>query len=476
MTTRAVHWHEGMFLRPHHFQALHRFANYQKNHGEKWDLHYNWGLRSIELDLDAVANFRCVIRSLRARLRDGTLVAIPDDGLLPAVELKNAFAQQSAITVFLAIPLLHLGRANTALDGTADSNARYHIDTQELEDENTGVNPQPIQVRRLNFKLLLSTDDHAGYEVLPLARIEKSQRAEATPQLDEAYIPPLLSCDAWKPLDAGILQAIYDRIGKKIELLAGQVVSRGISIDSPAPSDILILTQLRLLNEAYALLRILAFSQGWHPLDAYAELCRLIGQLAIFGPERRPPDLPRYDHDDLGGCFYGVKKYLDYLLNLMVEPEYKERPFIGAGLRMQVVLEPVWLESVWQMFIGVQSPLDGEEVIRLLTKPGQLDMKVGSSDRVDTIFRLGQAGLRFVHNPRPPRALPALPGQIYFQITRESQEAEWQHVQKSLTLALRLNENLVAGNIQGQRVLSIKSGGQTATLQFTLYVVPQESK
>ncbi len=262
MTTRAVHWHEGMFLRPHHFQALQRFANYQKNHGEKWDRHYNWGLRSIKLDLDAVANFRCVVRSLRARLRDGTLVAIPDDGLLPAVELKNAFTQQSAITVFLAIPLLHLGRANTALDGTADSNARYHIDTQELEDENTGVNPQPIQVRRLNFKLLLSTDDHAGYEVLPLARIEKSQRAEATPQLDEAYIPPLLSCDAWKPLDAGILQAIYDRIGKKIELLAGQVVSRGISIDSPAQSDILILTQLRLLNEAYALLRILDWPAG----------------------------------------------------------------------------------------------------------------------------------------------------------------------------------------------------------------------
>jgi hypothetical protein len=38
-----------------------------------------------------------------------------------------------------------------------------------------------------------------------------------------------------------------------------------------------------------------------------------------------------------------------------------------------------------------------------------------------------------------------------------------------------LNENLVAGNIQGQRVLTIRTGGQSTTLQFTLYVVAAEA-
>jgi type VI secretion system protein ImpJ len=140
---------------------------------------------------------------------------------------------------------------------------------------------------------------------------------------------------------------------------------------------------------------------------------------------------------------------------------------------MQVALEPAWLESAWQIYIGVQSSLDADECVRLLTVPGQLDMKIGSSDRVDAIFRLGQAGLRFDTCPRPPRMLPMLPGLIYFQVSRDSQQLEWHNVQKSLTLALRLNENRIAGNIQGQRVLTIKNGGQTATLQFTLYVVPQ---
>lgn len=474
MSTRAVHWHEGMFLRPHHFQTAQRHQDHVLARNDKWSLHYNWGLRAIDLDQEALANYRLVIRALQARLRDGATLAIPDDGLLPALDLKPAFEEAGAVTIYLAVPQLHLGRANASTH--AGGEGRYLLDTQELEDENTGVNPQPLQVRSLNLKLLLSGQDQTGYEVLPIARLEKSQRAEATPQLDETYIPPLLACDAWKTLHAGILQSIYDRLGKKIELLAGQVVSRGISLESTAPGDNLLLAQLRELNEAYCVLGVLGFAQGVHPLEGYLELCRLVGRLSLFAGTRRPPELPRYDHDDLGGCYFRVKQYLDALLNLLVEPEYKERPFLGAGLRMQVALEPAWLESAWQLFIGVQSPLDAEELVRLLTRPGQLDMKIGSSDRVDAIYRLGQAGLRFAPSARPPRALPVVPGQTYFQINREAHENEWLNVQKSLTLALRLNETLIAGNIQGQRVLTIKSGGKTTTLQFTLYVVPHDAR
>ncbi|WP_435020370.1 type VI secretion system baseplate subunit TssK [Tundrisphaera sp. TA3] len=472
MAGTAVHWHEGMFLRPHHFLAAQGQAADLAHRDEKWDHHHNWGLRSASIDLDALANSRFSLRGARARMRDGTLVAIPDDAVLPALDLKPAFAAQDVVTVYLAVPILNPGRANVAKAGAADG-VRYVVDTETIPDENTGANPQQVLVRRLNLRLLTSAQDQSGYDVLPLARIMRSSRSESTPQLDETFIPPLIACDAWPPLAAGILQAIYDRIGKKIEVLASQVTSRGITFDSQAQGDPVIFAQLRELNESYPTLGVLAFAEGVHPFAAYLELARLVGRLAIFGATRRPPDLPRYDHDDLGGCFFRAKQCVDALLDILVEPNYKEQPFVGAGMRMQVALEPAWLESVWQMYIGVRSPLPAEETIRLLTRPGQLDMKVGSSDRVDAIFRLGQAGLRFAHSPRPPRALPSSPDLIYFQVTRESEQAEWQNVQRSLTLAIRLNENLIAGNIQGQRVLTIKAEGQVTTVEFTLYVAPQ---
>jgi type VI secretion system protein ImpJ len=461
-----------MFMRPHHLQTMLRHESYQAHRNQKWTQHYNWGLRSIDLDLDALANFRFVVTSLKARLRDGTLVSIPEDEQLPPLDLKPAFEETNPVTVFLGVPILNLGKANVADDGSAEG-TRFLLDTQELEDENTGVNPQPVVVRLLNLKLLVAADDQTGFAVLPIARVTKSMRAEATPEVDKSYIPSVLATDAWKPLENDIMQVISDRVGKKIEVLSTQVTSRGISFDSQSQGDPAIITQLRMLNEAYGLLQVLAFAQGIHPLHAYLELCRLVGQLSIFDETRRTPTLPRYDHDDLGGCFWRVKQLIDALLDKLLEPEYKERPFIGAGLRMQVALEHAWAEGGWQMFIGVQGPADPEETIRLLTVPGLLDMKIGSSERVDTIFRLGQAGLRFDHCPRPPRALPAHSGLVYFQVNRDSRQGEWQNVQKSLTLALRLNENRIVGNIAGQRTLTVKIGNQTCTMQFTLYVVPQ---
>ena len=471
MSHPAVHWHEGMFLRPHHFNAAQRHWEDQTHRSEKFDLCYNWGLRSVEIDQDALANSRLVVRSLSGRLRDGTLISVPEDGILPTFDLKGAIASEGAVTAYLAVAVIGSGRVNASEAGATDG-VRCRVDTQVLDDENTGVSPQPVKVRRLNLKVMLSTQDHSGYELIPIARVTRSTRAEALPELDESYIPPVIACDAWKGLEDGILQAVYDRIGKKIDLLATQVVTRNIGFDSHSQGDPLIFAQLRELNESYARLGVLAFAEGVHPFGAYLELAQLVGRLAIFGPTRRSPSLPRYDHDDLGGCFYRAKQHIDALLDIFVEPDYKERPFIGAGLRMQVTLEPAWLESVWQIYIGVQSTLEADECVRLLTKPGQLDMKVGSSERVDTIFRMGLAGLQFDHSQNPPRALPTPPGLIYFQVRRESQLAEWQNVHKSLTLAIRLNENLITGNIQGQRVLSIRTGQRSTTLQFTLFVVP----
>ena len=469
MTIQPVHWHEGMFLRPQHFQAAQRHTHHVMSVSSKFDVNYNWGVRSVDIDADALANYRFVVSSLEARFRDGTIIRLPGDGVLPAKDLKNVFGRENALTIYLAIPVLQLNRANVAATKNSHTNGhRFSLDVKELEDENTGANPLPVQLRLPNVKLLTSADDHAGYEVLPIARIKRSDMAEAIPELDTSYIPPALACDAWQPLQQHILQPIYDRIGKKLELLSSQIVSRNITFDSGGQGDRLLFEQLRSMNEAYAPLGTMLFAQGVHPLDAYLELCRIVGTLALFSAQRRVEELPRYEHDDLATCFYRVKQQIDALLDIVVEPEYKERAFIGAGLRMQVALESPWLEAGKQLYVGVQGGFPTAELVRLITS--RLDMKIGSSDRVDETFRLGQAGLKFTYASHPPRSLPARSGLAYFRIDRQTQGEEWDAVERSLSLAIRLNENLITSNIQGQRELAIRIGGQSTTLQFTLYI------
>jgi type VI secretion system protein ImpJ len=475
MPSGEVHWHEGMFLRQHHFLTEHRQMVRLIQLDEKWTLHHNWGLRSITLNSDALSNYRLSVTALEARLRDGTLIEVPDDGPLAELALKPALENNRKVTVHLGVPVLKSSQANVASDGPADG-MRYYMITQQLEDENLGVNPQPIPIRRLNLKLLLSTQNLAGYETVPIARLEKSERAEATPQLDSTYFPPVVACDAWHDLSVGILQSIYDRIGRKIEKLAGQAVSRGLeldNLDTQGQKGVLSFAQLRAFNEAYAYLSNLAFVKGLHPLPVYMELCRMVGQLSIFHARRRPPELPRYDHDDLGHCFHRIKSYLDELIDIAPEPDYEARDFVGRGLRMKVEIQSEWLNRNVPMYIGVTSPLKPEDCASQLERLG---MKVSSLERVEDIYRRRDIGLQFSQVPLAslPSALPRDEGRslllTYFQINREMQQSEWEHVKSSGTLAIRFKEDDVVGEIDGKTEVTLRLTKEM-TFRFTLYVL-----
>jgi type VI secretion system protein ImpJ len=481
MTARAaysVYWQDGMLMWPHHMQQEERFHTDRTRITHRWNVNCNWGLRDIEWDADAMQNGRLEITRLRARLRDGTLVEVPEDGRLPTLELAEAMLGKDQVTVYVGVAILNEKGANVA--GAPESNGesadtmRYRMERFEVFDENDGADPQTLEFRTLNLKLLTDTQDLAGYEVLEIARFGKQT---GTPALDVNYIPPLLACDAWKPLADDILQYLYHHVGSRMEQLADKTLTRGITFETHNPGDSKALSRLAVLNEGTAVLNTIAFAKGIHPFTAYVELCRLVGQLAIFRAERQAPRVPPYDHDDLATCFYWVKRYIE---EDDERAAYEERAFIGEELRMQVAIEAKWLEPAWQMFVGVTSPLPQATVIDLLTTPGQLDMKIGSGNRVDAMFTRGIPALEFRHASQPPRVLPTKPDLTYFQVNRDSRKNEWDQVKQSLTLAIRVNHNLLvvgpAGSLHGQRILALKQhGAQSTTMQFSLFVVPGEA-
>ena len=123
MPRGEVHWHEGMFLRQHHFLTEHRQLVKLMQLDEKWTVHHNWGLRSIQLNTDALGNFRFSVGELKARLRDGTLIEVPEDGPLPELDLKPALEANRKVTIYLGVPLLQSSHPNVATEGPSDNHA-----------------------------------------------------------------------------------------------------------------------------------------------------------------------------------------------------------------------------------------------------------------------------------------------------------------------------------------------------------------
>jgi type VI secretion system protein ImpJ len=486
MRNLPVHWYEGLFLRPQHFQAADRYWSELVQTSEQWDHPYNYGLHALEFSKEALANHQFQVHTLKARMPDGTLVAL-DAGnepdrldlkptfaamLAPKVDLSEAFGKESVLKVYLAVPKLQLGRANIAQSADGD-HARYIEAEQQAQDESRGGGDQAIQVRALNARLMLSTQDLSGYEVLPVAQIRRASEEQAVPRLDPDYIPPVIAITAWPPLGRDIVRAIYDIIGQKIEVLAQQIANRGIGLEGRDPGDVDRVMMLTQLNVAYSTLAVLAFAQGVHPFVAYVELCRIVGQLSIFDAGRRATDIPPYDHDDLAGIFHRIRQRIERLINAVRDYEFEQRYFIGVGLGMQVALEQKWFNSDWQWYIGVNKGELSEQECRELLSPGQLDWKFGSSRQVEFLFTHRAAGLQLMLVDRTIRALPSRRDWIYFEVDRKDSPA-WRDVQETQTLAMRLKDALIVNRdrLQGERQLVVALRGKRAALQFALFAVP----
>lgn len=503
MRNLPVQWSEGMFLRPQHFQAAERYWTEIIQTSEKWDHHYNYGLRSVEISEDAIGNYQIEVSFCQARMKDGTLVALgigqePDRvDLKDAVRqldralasLKDAFTSDTVVRVYLAMPTLKLGRPNVQMgeaiqvedDEDSDEQAtdRRYIETKlEIQDEVAGGSDKIVAFRAPNVRVLLSTQSLAGYELLPIAQIKRASDQEAAPQLDKDYIPPLVAVDAWPILSRDYVRAIFDGVGERIEVLAAQVRNRGITLASQEPGELERLLMLITLNEAYGSLRCLAFAKGMHPLVVYTELCRIVGALSIFSKERTPGDMPAYDHDDLARIFKWIKKRFFELLHSIPEYSYEQRYFIGTGRGMQVTIEPKWLNPSWDWYVGVHrgnvTEMECRELLaetRTSDSVKRLDWKIGSSRQVDMMFQHGVPGLRLTPLPHPPRALPAHEW-IYYQVTRDG--AAWQDVLSTQTLAMRYREELLHNrdNLQGSKDIVVNWRGKLATLQFALFAVP----
>ena len=470
MRYQQIHWYEGMFLRPQQFQAADRFASEQLAASMQWQHAYAYGVQSIQIQPDALAAFSFQVNRLRAVTREGDLIEIANSPL--RVNLKDALAKSGTVNVMLGVPQFQAARPNV---GAADNAlVRYRAHALQVPDENTGVNDTEVHFRDKQVRLLLSTDNIDGYEVLPIARVKRGAGDEALPDLDVDYIPPLLAFNAWDGLSMAIIRSLYDLFGQKMEVLSQRAIDRGQTLASSNPGDLEDLLMLGHVNHGMAVLHGLTFAQGVHPYQVYLELCRLVGLLSIFSAERRvSSQLPAYDHDDLGRVFRWLYRALCELLGSSKKLEYEQRFFIGVERGMQVAIDPKWLHSSWRWYVGVHAENISADNCRELLRPGVLDWKMGSDRQVDLLFKHRMPDVKADEDIRiVPRALPSQQGWIYYAVRREG--PAWSDVLATQTLAIRFNERIISNldRLPNQKRLEVIYRDKRAILEFALFAVP----
>ncbi|MFN0134524.1 MAG: type VI secretion system baseplate subunit TssK [Phycisphaerae bacterium] len=426
-----LHWFEGQFLRPHHLQAMARNAETLRAAALSAALPHPWGFATLDLAEDAISNHIAEIRSCELILRDGTYVRVPENCLVEAREFKKTMDKSTGpVEIFFGVPQLQIVRPNVQNIGEElnGRSPRFAVDLVERYDENSGDNPQTIEVRRMRGAIFFGDEDRGGYECVRLGKIERSASG---PKLMRDGVPPLLRIKAWQTLVSDVENARND-IRARCEQLGADAAQRALTFATATPADSEQLIKLAALNELTVRFGAFVGTPEHHPYALYLLLSDAIGKVALWDDLRRPRDLSQYVHDDCGPVFFELFTYLRTLINGLLPKDYIERPFQEEGGGYKVELDYEWFTPNHELFMGVRTSLSVEQVVALFKST---NFKLASPRQSEEVYKGGLMGLKF--DPAGAVAnLPKSSDQHYFRIQRSPRY--WENCEAERAIYIRM--------------------------------------
>jgi type VI secretion system protein ImpJ len=434
-----VHWHEGLFLLPHHLQRL------QRNFGEsisverKRIFYYGWGLIDAHLSVDDLENMLIRFDRLHAIMPSGQEVRFPKEAELPIINIKQVFESRGRFTVYLAVPRWFDSRANSVDPGqSVDPRAKilYRIVESEISDENTGANPKPLLERRVNARLILDHEDTSDLEVLPLLRVTRAAGDEVgLPRRDPEFSGPCLILNG-SPVLRDLVRDITSQVSGSRQELTVQIARGGFSIDTMRGIQFEQMLRLRTLNHYGARLEALMETENLTPFDVYVDLLELMGELSALYPDRDLYEAPPYKHEDPYPCFSALATKIRQLLRGSVVSSFLRIPFTeeAKAVHRGLLTDEHFLRPS-DYFIGIQTKEDPRGLAMLVEDPDKFKLMPASM--------AGRAirGVMLKEERFPPLELPAQSNLYYFRLLRSESVRSWQQIQSEKAAIVRWSGN-----------------------------------
>ena len=416
-----IHWEEGLFLQPHHLQRMQKnlFDLVGRERGLTWS--YPYGVVEAQLSADDLRAFRIQFNRLRAVMPSGLEVNFPENAELPTIDIKQAFAAGGGFMVYLGVPLWIDSRANTINGQNGDSRAKLIYRTREVEyaDENTGENPKPMIVRRLNARILLEHEDRSNLEVLPLFRVTRSTTEESSmPQLDPDFVAPALVLNA-SPVLREIVRDLASQIEASRKELAVQVARGGFSIETMRGMQFEQIMRLRTLNKFAARLPACVAAGSIPPFFFYLELREMYSELTALYPDKDDFDVLPYNHDNPVLCFRELSSKIRAYVRGSVAASYMKVPFVDDGQYLSASFTDEHFTKPSDYFLGIKSKEDPRAIAAFVEDADKFKLMPRS------LATRAIWGVRLKEERIVPLELPASGDLHYFRLLRADSQRVW---------------------------------------------------
>ncbi|MES2716999.1 MAG: type VI secretion system baseplate subunit TssK [Pseudomonadota bacterium] len=424
-----VMWTEGMFLQPQHFQQQDRYVSRLVDARVALNAAFGFGFASLVLDDAALLQGKLALTSAHGILPDGAPFAVPaHDAAPPAMDVPADVRDE---LVLLAVALARPGVPESDVeDDSRSMPTRFHaLDVDVADSHATSLRPAPIQIGRLNLRLLLARDANEGFAHLGVARIIE-RRADGRLLLDAQYIPPTLHVGDQLQL-AGFLREAHGMVHQRAEALAARLAQPGRA----GVGEIADFVFLQALNRLSPLLAHLQQLPLLHPERLYALLLQIAGELSTFRDRKRPPDYPPYDHLDLSGCFRPLVADLRQSLSMVLEQtaipiELQLRPH---GVRLALIPDlDLQRRATFVLAVNAQMPSEA------LRARFPLQVKICPAERLRDLVNLQLPGVVVKPMPVAPRQIPYHGGFSYFELETRGSDL-WRELERSAGMAMHVS-------------------------------------
>lgn len=434
-----THWHEGLFLQPHHFQRMQRGMHEALLDQRRLIAPYPSGVIEARIAPDALADFRLRFDYLRVLMPSGQEVCVPDNAELPELALKPVLTGSvGSVLIHLALPLWQEKRAN-AIDMSPEADTRakllYRVEPREFVDENTGGNPQMILERRLNARLVSERDDLVDMETVPVARVVLGAgESVGQVRLDPDYIPPSLFLESAPRLHE-IVRNLVDQVQGSHHHLLAQINRASLSLETLHGHQFEQVLRLRTLSRFAAKLpAMLRASSHITPFQWYLELRELLGELAALKLGQTGFELPDYDHLNLFYSFDALSAAIRGILSTAVTTAFnkvefrKEASYYACSLTEEQLKKPV------DFLLSIKTGQDYNAVRQLVLDGNRFKFMPR------TMANMAFYGVKLQEEKFPPHFLPNQPGLHYFRVLR-SESPLWERVLKEKEISIRWPEH-----------------------------------
>lgn len=441
-TSPPLFLQEDDLLLPDHLQLQERIAQSLLIPLLRYRFPEFWGVGGAVIDEKALDRGTLALASGSFLFRDGTYCVVNENAWCEERPFDDALKGGGVATVYLGLKREGSCGAEVAVGDdpcvAAASGARYFGGTvgKEVPDLHVGGAFAPVRFRRLLLRLFWMTElARCGeYHLIPLMQLARSG---AKVETVTDFVPPLLSLKSSSRL--------FEMILELRDLLAARC--RGIESGCGAKAatrevggrDVSLFLLHQVLRRYHVILSELTEAAQVHPLPVYLSLLQLVGELSAVAPtppgraaDPSSPELRRYDHRNLSGCFRWVREQIYTVLESLDEGPDHLVTLRREGTCFSADLKAVLLQENTRYYLALHSSYD------LSAQRLESALRVAPPSHLPLVASNSFSGVALTRLAVLPRGLPRSSRAVYLLLDHFTEL--WTLVVKERNLAVHWPE------------------------------------